>query len=59
MYNLLVNCITFNIAVNGSPEGAGRNQPASTTVHGQNHPVHPGPQPVHTGDQEVAAAQLE
>lgn len=56
---MFVKHINFNIAVNGSAEGAGRDQPASTTVHGQNHPVHPGPQPLHTGDQEVAAAQLE
>lgn len=45
--------------VNGSPEGAGRNQLTSATIHGQNHPFHPGPQPLHPGDQEVAATQLE
>lgn len=45
--------------VNGSPEGAGRDKLTPATVHGQNHPVHPGPQPLHPGDQELAVTQLE
>lgn len=45
--------------VNGGPEGAGGNQLTSATVHGQNHPVHPGPQPFNPGDQKLAVTQLE
>lgn len=53
-------CYTFLPPVNGSPEGAGGNQHTSATVHGQNHPVYPGPQPLHPGDQgQLAVTQLE
>ena len=54
-------CLTYVClsAVNGGPEGAGRNQHPSAAVHGQNHPVHPGPQPLHPGDQgQLAVTQL-
>lgn len=46
--------------VNGGPEGAGGNQHTPATVHGQNHPVHPGPQPFHPGDQgRIGVTPLE